>query len=144
MAQFTFLNAESFYTISSAVTDSAKILFTRTGAGDPNFNLRREPSYLLRTRSANQTYVNVIELHGHYNTVSEVANNTYSAVTAIKIVRDDAEYTAAVITISGKPLLIVQSNQNNNPERKHSINHEGKMLEWVGPYAVFYKDLPIK
>jgi hypothetical protein len=144
MAQITFLNEEAFYTVSSSITDSARILFTRTGAGDPNFNLRREPSYIVRTRAAKQTYVNVIELHGHYNTLAEVANNTYSAVTSIKIIRDDEQYTAALIMISGKPLLVVQSNQTNQSGVKHSINYGGKPIEWVGAYAVFYNDKPFK
>ena len=42
--QFTFLNNNTYYTLSTLVADSMQVFFTRSGAGDPNFNLRREPS----------------------------------------------------------------------------------------------------
>src|SRR6185436_2616515 len=48
--QFTFLNNSTYYSISSLIEDSAQLFFTRTGANDPNFNLRREPSYIIRKK----------------------------------------------------------------------------------------------
>ncbi|HEX2629887.1 MAG TPA: heparinase II/III family protein, partial [Chitinophagaceae bacterium] len=46
--QFTFLNGRTYYSISSLVQGDATLFFTRTGANDPNFNLRREPAFIIR------------------------------------------------------------------------------------------------
>jgi hypothetical protein len=144
LAQFTFLNDKSFYTISSLVVDSAQFFFTRIGANDPNFNLRRDPSYIMRTKSKSPTFLNVVELHGNYSTVAEVANGSYSSVSSIEMVQNDADYTIGKINFKNKSVLIVQSNKNVESGQKHSINKTDLHLEWVGPYAVFYNNQLIK
>ncbi len=144
MTQFTFLNDQLFYTISSLVKDSSQAFFTRTGANDPNFNLRREPSYILRSKSANQTLLNVIELHGGYNTSTEIANGAYSSVSSIKLLQDNENYTAGMITINSKQLIVIQSNKIFDKNEKHQFNNEGLNFEWTGPFAVFYANQIIK
>ncbi len=144
LAQFTFLNEKSFYTISSLVTDSAQIFFTRIGANDPNFNLRRDPSYIFRTRTISPTFLNVIELHGNYNTVAEVANGAYSSLTRIELLQDDANYTVGKITYKNKTILVVQSNNNIESNQKHVFKKADQNIEWVGPYAIFYNNQLIK
>ncbi|MCY7361732.1 MAG: heparinase, partial [Ignavibacteria bacterium] len=144
MAQFTFLNDQLFYTISSLVKDSAEAFFTRIGANDPNFNLRREPSYILRTKAANQTLLNVIELHGGYSAEAEIANGAYSSVSSIKLLQDNESYTAGMVTINGKQLIIIQSNKVFDTKAKHQFNNGGLNIEWTGPYAVFYSNQIIK
>ncbi len=144
MAQFTFLNDQLFYTISSLVRDSAEAFFTRTGANDPNFNLRREPSYILRSKASNQTLLNVIELHGSYSAEAELANGAYSSVTSIKLLQDNENYTACMITINSKQLVIIQSNKAFDKNVQHRFNNDGLNFEWTGPFAVFYANQLIK
>lgn len=144
MAQFTFLNDQLFYTISSLVRDSAEAFFTRTGANDPNFNLRREPSYILRSKASNQTLLNVIELHGSYSAEAEFANGAYSSVTSIKLLQDNENYTACMITINSKQLVIIQSNKAFDKNVQHRFNNDGLNFEWTGPFAVFYANQIIK
>ena len=140
MAQFTFLNDQHFYTISSLVKDSADIFFTRIGANDPNFNLRREPSYIVRTKGANQTLMNVIELHGNYSGEAEIASGAYSSVSTIKLLQDNDQYTVGLITIYNKQLVIIQSNKVVTNNVKHKFSNDGLLFEWTGPYAVFYNN----
>ncbi len=144
MAQFTFLNEKSFYTISSYVADSAQIFFTRIGANDPNFNLRRDPSYIFRTKSVSPTFLNVIELHGNYSTIAEVANGAYSSLTSIELLQDDASYTVGKIFYKNKMLLILQSNNNFDSSKKHFFKKNDLNIEWVGPYAIIYNNQLIK
>ncbi len=144
LAQFTFLNDKSFYTISSLVTDSAQIFFTRIGANDPNFNLRRDPSYIFRSKSVSPTFLNVIELHGNYSPTAEVASGAYSSLTGIELLQDDANYTVGKITFKNKSILLVQSNKNIEINQKHVFKKADHDLEWVGPYAIFYNKQLIK
>jgi hypothetical protein len=138
LAQFTFLNNQTFYTISSYVKDSAQFFFTRTGASDPNFNLRREPSYIARTRAKNMFSINVLELHGNFNPISEITTNSYATVSSVLPVVDTEAYSGAQITIAGKQLLVFQSNKIFDSKTPHQLAIGGVTYSWVGPFAVYF------
>jgi hypothetical protein len=144
LAQFTFLNEKSFYTISSLVADSAQFFFTRIGANDPNFNLRRDPSYIMRTKSISPTFLNVIELHGNYSTVAELANGAYSSLSAIQLLQDDANYTVGKIIYKNNSVIVMQSNSKFESNQKHVFKNADYNFEWIGPYAIFYNNQIIK
>src|SRR6187401_2197876 len=133
MAQFTFLNNRTYYTISSLIEDTASLFFTRTGANDPNFNLRREPAYIIRKKGEKQVFLNVIEIHGSYDPIIEFSANTYPSVENIKLLEND-DYTVTEISINGKKLVIAQSNKIFNKETKHTA----KGINWTGPFTVLY------
>jgi hypothetical protein len=140
LAQFTFLNNQTFYTISSYVKDSAQLFFTRTGANDPNFNLRREPSYITRTRAKNMFAINVIELHGNFNPISEITTNSYATVTSVLPVIDTEAYSGAQITLAGKQLLVFQSNKIFDSKTTHQLVVGGVSYSWIGPFAVYFEN----
>jgi len=143
-AQFTFLNDKTFYTISSLIGDSAEIYFTRLGANDPDFNLRRDPSYILRKKNKNQTFVNVIEIHGNYSAIAEIASDAISSVSKVEILQDDENYTAGVITLKGKNLFIIQANNTFEIKARHNFNKDGITIEWLGPYYAQFDGNQIK
>jgi hypothetical protein len=143
LTQFTFLNGRTYYTLSSLTDDSTRILFTRTGAGDPNFNLRREPAYIIRKKGSNTSFVNVIEIHGKFDPVIEFSSNAYPTVTKIDLLRNDADYSVVRVSLGDKKLLVVQCNKDFS-KQPHSINTEGKIINWTGPYAVWYDERPLQ
>ncbi len=144
--QFTFLNDSTFYTVSSLSSDTPDVYFTRIGANDPNFNLRHDPSYILRTTSQNQTFVNTIEPHGNFNPVTEIAHHSTTAVSAIERLMDDENYTAVMVTIQEKKLLVIQSNKLFDATFKHevSINPLGKTIRWQGPVYIEFDHTTLK
>ena len=142
--QFTFLNHKAFYTISSLSSDSTQIYFTRTGANDSNFNLRRDPSYILRAKNKNQTFINVIEPHGNFNPITEIAVNSKSSVTAIEKMEDNASIMAMKIKTKEGDILIIQSNDDNNPDHQHVINLNGMEMKWTGPYYVSFNNAKLQ
>ena len=137
MSQFTFLNNNTFYTVSSLTDDSTKLYFTRIGANDPKFNLRREPAYIIRRTGQNKTFVNVIEGHGNFNPVTEISTESYSAVKNIEMTEAD-EFTTVSITINNKKLLIVESNKGFSNSEKHIFKMNENTIEFTGPYTVVY------
>ena len=46
--QFSRLSGGRFYTLTSATNPADELLFTRLGANDPEFNLRRDPALMIR------------------------------------------------------------------------------------------------
>jgi hypothetical protein len=133
MAQFTFLNNRTYYTISSLIDGTASLFFTRTGANDPNFNLRREPAFIIRKNGSGQSFISVIEIHGKFDPVIEFSTNSYSSVQNMKLLEND-DYSVIEIIVNGKKILIAQSNKDYNKTTKHSA----KEISWAGPFTVLY------
>jgi len=137
--QFTFLNNNTYYSISSLVQDKAQLFFTLTGAGDPNFNLRHEPSFIIRKKGSSQAFISAIEIHGNYDNINEFSSNSYPSVQQIKLLHNDADYTVAEFTVAGKSVLVAQCNTNFDIKTKHSFNKQNINIEWYGPYTVLYQ-----
>ena len=135
-SKFSWMHNNKFYTLTTLTSENDELLFTRIGANDPEFNLRRDPALILRTKNAkNRTFVSVIEAHGTYSPVSESAVNSNSSVKDIKIVLDTEAYTAIVITnINGNAKLFITANTNASEEAKHTLKINNKNYEWSGSY----------
>ena len=139
IAQFTFLNNRTYYSISSLIEGDASLFFTRSGANDPSFNIRHEPAFIIRKNGARQSFVNVIEIHGSFDPISEFSTNSYSSVKDIKLLKND-DYSVAEIMIGEKKLVIAQSSKDFSKNSSHSA----KGLTWSGPFAVLYDNKPLK
>ena len=76
IGSLTFLNGSSFYSITTNAGKETEFFLARSGAGDPNFNLRRETSFIVRKNGDNQLFVSVIEPHGTFNALSEASSGS--------------------------------------------------------------------
>ncbi|NBX11471.1 MAG: heparinase [Chitinophagaceae bacterium] len=136
IAQFTFLNNNTYYTLSTLADDSMRIFFTRAGANDPSFNLRREPSYVLRTKDAAQTFVNIIEIHGNYDPINEFSVGAYSTVRSIKLLRDDAECSIVEIALNDQKIIVTQAKKDFSKSSDHRYILDNQVYSWKGPYSI--------
>ncbi|MCH3882308.1 MULTISPECIES: alginate lyase family protein [Tenacibaculum] len=135
-SKFSWLNNNKFYTLTTVTGNTDNLFFTRIGANDPEFNLRRDPALILRrNNSKNTTFVSVIESHGSYSPVSESAFNSNSSIKELKTVLDILDYTAVAVTnIKGVTKLFITSNTNASKEAKHTLKINDKNYEWSGSY----------
>ena len=61
-SKFSWFNNNKFYTLTTTTDLNDELLFTRLGANDPEFNLRRDPALVLRRQNAKNTvFVSTIE-----------------------------------------------------------------------------------
>jgi hypothetical protein len=137
--QFSFLNKDKFYSISSLAADTTNIFLTRTGANDPNFNLRSTTSLVLRKTKQSPTFLSVIELHGFYDTRDEFAYDSYSNVKDIKMVQQDENISVFKIILKNATLLFAIAHNNVNQNALHQINISNEVINWEGPY--YYKKI---
>ena len=135
--KFSWLNKGKFYSLTTVSNINDDILFTRIGANDPEFNLRREAALMLRRKNTKNTlFVSAIEAHGSYSPVSESAINSNSAITALKVVLDTEDFTAIAITnVNGTTKLFITANTDANKEVRHNLKINDKEYEWSGPYC---------
>ena len=140
LSQVTWLLDRKFYTVSTAVNTDTKILFVETGANDPNFNLRREPGFMLRSWSAGGiSYASVIEPHGEYNPIVEYTLNSHSHVKSVSHFENGSEDYVKVETMDGE-IVAVAFSSNLDAEAEHSMDVGGQSVSWSGPYQIFHSE----
>ncbi|WP_458627957.1 heparinase II/III domain-containing protein [Winogradskyella sp. PC D3.3] len=135
-SKLSWLNKGKFYTLTSVTNANDDLLFTRIGANDPEFNLRREAALMLRRKNTKNTlFVSVIESHGSYSPVSESAVNSNSSIKTLKVELDSEDYTAIAITnVNGTTKLFITANSNASKEATHKVKINDKNYEWSGSY----------
>ncbi len=133
---FSSLSNNVFYTFSSAVSLGDSLFFGRTGATDPNFNLRRDPLFLIRKKSKGSVlFANVIESHGSYTPVTEKAIEPYGTISELRIIKDNEDYSAVVIkTKENTEVLVAVSHKNDALE--HVLETEAGTFKWKGNYLI--------
>ena len=139
--KFSWMNKRKFYTLTSATGASDTLLLTRLGANDPEFNLRRDPAFMIRRIDTGSTiFATVIEPHGNYSPVSEIATNSNSNIAELKVVHDDEDYTAvSVEDLKGDTSLFILSNSDATATTEHELRIGNREFTWSGPYH--YTDL---
>lgn len=139
-SQVTWLKEHRFYTVSSAVPQDSTVIFAELGANDPNFNLRREPAFILRSQQAGGvSYASVIEPHGEYNPTVEFTIGSHSQVASVTQFRGEAADYVQVMTKAGDVvgLGIAHSGDAN---AQHSVTVDGAAVTWTGPYKLVHSD----
>jgi len=134
LAQFTYLNKDKFYTISTLTTDTTQIYLTRIGANDPNFNLRPETSIVFRRTKQSPIFLSVLEMHGYYDTRNEFSYDSYSKVKEIVVLQQDDNTTVFKIVLNSTSLLLAVSNNNFDEKAKHNVTVSSENIQWTGPY----------
>lgn len=136
-SQFTWMSNRHYYTLTMATEDNDKIIFSRLGANDPQFNLRRDAGIMLRRDKTKDTlFASIIEAHGSYDPVSEFSVNANSSIKAIEVLRNDEKYTAVkIISVEDKESVFILSNADASESSKHNLKLDGKSYKWKGAYT---------
>ncbi len=144
LSQITFLLDKTFYTVTSSVPDNTEIIFAETGATDPNFNLRREPAFILRSQKpGGVSYASVIEPHGEYNATSEYTLESHSRVNTVTRFEAGSDQVILIETKSGQTVAFGLSDDTNETE-SHEVVVNGQALTWMGQYHIFHSDLHLE
>jgi len=133
---FSWKNNKIFYTLTTTSNANDELILASIGANDPDYNLRKEPAFIVRRKNTkNTTFASVIESHGSYSFVSELALNAYSNITSLNIILDTEAYTAVeIITKKNTSKILIISNQDNASDKNHIIKIDNKEYSWKGSY----------
>jgi hypothetical protein len=136
--KLNWLLNNKFYTYTTVTDMNDEVIIGRIGANDPNFNLRNEQTLIIRKKNVkNAIYASIIESHGTYSPVSELAVNAYSQIKNIAVIHNSNEYTAIQInTKNNKSEVFIISNENNDKESGHKLTIDNKEYTWRGSYIL--------
>ncbi len=136
--QLSWFSNNTFHTLSMASKHGDTYLFTKLGANDPEFNLRDDPSFVIRrANTASTLFVNAIETHGSYSPVTEISKNTRTKIKGISILMETEDYSVISINLAeGASIKLYFANNNKNKNQLHSILLDGVEQQWTGPYFI--------
>ena len=113
---------------------NGKVIFVETGASDPDFNLRREPGFILSAKTKNGVvFASVIERHGEYNPTVEYTKGSHTQVKNVEHFRFGTVDYIRVTSKSGEFVGLAIA-QDGSEDSRHSIEIDGKTISWRGPY----------
>ena len=137
-ARLTWLHQGRFYSMTSWVGAEDKLIFARAGANDPNFNLRHDPTFIIRKEDAQDAlFLSVIEPHGSYNPVAEIPNTPFSSVGKVELLHGSEAYTAFSFEHQdGTRWLVMLANENADPMASHTLTLDEKNHQWQGPFEL--------
>ena len=134
----TWLMGSSYYSLISSANKDSEVIFARTGANDPNFNLRNEPMLILRQKAANHLFANVYETHGYFNEAIEASLNARGQVDSVTVLHaDDSASVVSLNLVDGKQIKVCVSNVLGvNETTSTTIVIGAELVSWTGHVAV--------
>ena len=135
--RLTWLDGHRYYSLTMAGAPGTEVIFGRTGAGDPSFNLRSEPLLLVRRQATSHLFASVLEPHGFFSEPEERSAGARPRITAVRVLGDDAD--ASIVEILGDAGLrwvVMISNGSPSATTRHRVAAGGQTYEWTGNYAV--------
>lgn len=140
-ASITWFERDRFFTLNTAVKADDELIFGRSGANDPNFNLRRDPCFIIRRPAAKDAvFVSLIEAHGSYNPVEEIPLQPFTSIESVEVLQADRDYTVLRFrTKKGVKGTLALANQNNKAGAQHNLKINNKMISWKGVYHLLWE-----
>ncbi|WP_039975104.1 heparinase II/III domain-containing protein [Vibrio jasicida] len=141
-ALVSWLQNNTYYTwlgTSSSAKQSGdnEVIFTRTGANDPSFNLRSEPAFILRSKGESTLFASVLETHGYFNEEFEQSVNARGQVKDIRVVGYNAVGSIVEITTEKSLVTVMISNVlGADDQTPHQVELNGKTYSWNGFYSL--------
>ena len=134
-SKITWLDGERYYSLLSAGSGPCEILFGRSGAQDPNFNLISEPMFIVRRQAQNYLFATVIEPHGYFNEAREQSENARGNLLEVRVIGHNE--IGSVVEVQGKNGLtwrIMVNNGAASTTAAHTVSFAGKSYSWIGNY----------
>lgn len=139
-ARITWVDGQRYYTLTLAQSAEGQIIFGRTGANDPNYNLRSEPVLIARTYGGNEVFCSVIEPHGYFNEATESSRAARGSIKAVEVLGHSDVGTVVKITgDNGLDWILAVTNQEASTTRRHSVLVDGRPYEWSGNFSASFE-----
>lgn len=136
--RYTWLKSGRFYTTHMKAPKDSDVVLVRTGANDPDFNLRNQQGFIFRVpdKRSKVTFMSVIEPHGLYDPAAEFTADSSSQIASV-IHEVHGHYDLIDIAFKkGQHAVIALSNNPDN-KAKHKVKFQGVDYEWHGYYRLF-------
>lgn len=130
-ALVSWLDGDSYYSYVSALPAGGEVIFARTGANDPHFNLRSEPALLTRTWGKDTLFASVYETHGYFNEASESSTEARGQIEQVEVIGHDDDVSMIRLHLVDKRRLTIVV-CNRLPPTVPQVSEHGALFNWNG------------
>lgn len=133
----SWLHDSSYYSLVTSAVEGSEVIFARTGANDPDFNLKSEPALILRQSGQDHVFASVLETHGYFNESIEASVGARGLVKTVSVVGHNSIGTVVRIeTTSGNTYHYGISNQAEDAQKAlHAVEFSGNTYTWTGSFV---------
>lgn len=136
----TWVDGNRYYSVTASEETGTKVMFGRTGANDPNFNLRSEPLFVLRRQAESYLFASVIEPHGYYLESAERSLNARPNIVSVNVIgHNDVGSVVEVVGKDGLKWQVMVNNGAASKDQKRVVDFQGTKFEWTGNFKVKLK-----
>lgn len=137
-AWFTVLQDNRFYSVTTTL-DNGRVFLVRSGANDPDNNLRNEPAVIFRQEGkSDYVFATVVEPHGLFDPNLELTKGALPQTEHIRVVYNDDTYTAMQVNLRDreKPIVFITLNRDFDEAASHCLNIGEDSYTWTGNYYI--------
>jgi hypothetical protein len=135
--RLTWMTGNRFYSYRMLPPAGAQTIIAESGAGDPRFNLRREPMLIQRVDGASEAvFVGLLEPHGAYDPSAETTVASSSRIAGLERRRDGSADLVTIRFTNGKAIHVAIADQASAAS-PHQVTIAGKTYSWTGPIGRF-------
>jgi oligo-alginate lyase len=136
-AKLTWLEGNRYYSVTTAAGDKPRMIFGRTGASDPNFNLTSEPVLIVRDSARDAVFASAIEGHGFFSEPEERSVDAVGKISNVRVISSDADATVVEVTgAENIDWVFMVSNGKPSATAAHRVTAGAHTYEWTGNYRV--------
>ncbi len=141
--KFTWLNKGRFYTLTSTAEPADELIFTRLGANDASYNLRRDPALILRRNDTSDTvFASIVEPHGSYSPINELAIDAQSNIKQLQVELNTTDYMVISLTTMDDQKTRLYLAKNQESGMAHQLQINSTQVAWTGPFHLVQKVTP--
>ena len=124
---YSWMLGNRMYSLSTATTSRTQIKLVRTGANDPDFNLRSEPAVIIREEGCtDHVFASCIETHGKFDMQTEQAVNLVHSCKSVRVLKDDRDsIEVEYVFINGNSFVLAVNRADNLMQIKQ-LKYENK------------------
>lgn len=140
-SQVTWIKEHRFYSVSTAMPETGKVIFVETGATDPDFNLRHEPGFILRAKTrGGVAFASIIERHGEYNPTVEYTKGSHTQVKQVRHIKGEGVDFIRIETKAGQIVGLAIA-PDAAADSRNQIEIDGETVSWQGPYHLVHSKI---
>jgi hypothetical protein len=130
--QFTWMNGERYYTLTSAAGAGARFSLVRIGANDPKINLRNDPGLILHAHGSAQVFASVLEPHGAWDGTREFTTGGFPSIKSVEVLAATDDGTVVKIAGEGGLAWTLCISNRTDGVAAHRVEANGQVYTWDG------------
>lgn len=136
-ARITWMNGTGFYSIFTKAGTDSEVFVTRLGAKDPNYNLRPQMGFVIRTPKAkSKKLLTVYEMHGNYNPATEAVMQSEGSIQNLQLEEIGNNLVAIKMSLKNEKTIQLLLDLNFSDSENNKIEIDGKNISWKGNYKL--------